>query len=524
MRLFSITVLFLLYHTGVMAQNEIAPGPHTARFNANEYENILYVSATVEGVQDGSLRHPYSSIKKAVDKTTAMVGSKAIVVSEGIYKEDKIQLPTGTSLYGGFHFPDMERDIEKYPSQVQPSQNDRIFIPENQTVIDGFIIRDAAYRGKGGAIFCGGTSPVITNNIFINNKTLNPLNWAPKYMHRTANDGGTIYAENNAAPVISHNLFTKNSTENGRGAGVACANHCKPQINYNVFLENTTGTNDPMRSSDGGAISIFNWCDATIEGNYFLSNTALSKNDGGAVFVALWSSAKIYDNLFIHSKSGDDAGSLFVGGQEHRYDAPLDELPSASKFFVDIKENIFFGNSNSSANSGVMRFTMESRGAFNNNITAFNTGVYFQRSEVEVKNNVIMDNFLFIETKKGLKESTIANNLISGSFSLQTPAIVKNNFFEGAKAFQKDLQLIPPRIVQDGISTHPYAASYNKDTYKTRIIVEGVSVKDLVGRTIVSNDKWGIVDRQQGNILTVWGDLNGAVEVFILPTYTLTKK
>ena len=83
-----------------------------------------------------------------------------------------------------------------------------------------------------------------------------------------------------------------------------------------------------MRSSDAGAVSIFNWSDAVIEGNLFISNIADSKNDGGAIFIALWSSAKVNNNLFVDNHSGDDAGALFVGGQEHRYGGlPLDPIP-----------------------------------------------------------------------------------------------------------------------------------------------------------------------------------------------------
>ncbi|MDZ7765889.1 MAG: hypothetical protein U5K00_15985 [Melioribacteraceae bacterium] len=43
-------------------------------------------------------------------------------------------------------------------------------------------------------------------------------------------------------------------------------------------------------------------------------------NDGGAVFIALWSSTAVKNNIFVDNECGDDAGALFVGGQEHRYD------------------------------------------------------------------------------------------------------------------------------------------------------------------------------------------------------------
>ncbi|MCB9207355.1 MAG: hypothetical protein H6611_08650 [Ignavibacteriales bacterium] len=55
---------------------------------------------------------------------------------------------------------------------------------------------------NGTAIFCNGTSPIISNNIFENNITLKPSIWAPKFWHETANDGGAVYGCNGASPEI----------------------------------------------------------------------------------------------------------------------------------------------------------------------------------------------------------------------------------------------------------------------------------------------------------------------------------
>ena len=64
-----------------------------------------------------------------------------------------------------------------------------------------------------------------------------------------------------------------------------------------------------MRSSDGGAISVFMYSDPVIEENVILNNSAPAKNDGGGVFVALWSSAVVADNVVVGNHGGDDAGS-----------------------------------------------------------------------------------------------------------------------------------------------------------------------------------------------------------------------
>ena len=343
-------------------------------------------------------------------------------------------------------------------------------------------------------------------------------------MHETANNGGAVFGIDGSSPIIRSNLFVNNTTENGRGAGIAFDNNCKPVIDKNVFINNVAGLNDPMRSSDGGGISVFNWCNAIITDNLFLSNKAIAKNDGGAIFVALWSSAKIKGNIIVDSESGDDAGALFVGGQEHRYDGPLDPIPSKEKFWVSITDNQLFGNRNSTRNSGVMRFTMESRGEFSNNVTAFNTGIYFQRSEVAVSKNIIMDNFLFIETKEGLKQGSIENNYITGDFILETPAKVENNWLMQNGVSGKNNKTGLPQIKNDGSRLNTISATFNKTTCTTDIIVTSSFAKNaLANRVIRTGDKWGIVKSNEGSLITVWSDVNGISDFNILPTYSLTK-
>jgi len=191
-------------------------------------------------------------------------------------------------------------------------------------------------------------------------------------------------------------------------------------------------------------------CKGLVEGNIFLSNLAGSRNDGGALFVALWSSTEIKNNIFVDNESGDDAGALFVGGQEHRYDSPLDPYPNKDEFYVTIENNTFIGNRNPTMNSGAMRFTMESRGKFSNNIVAQNNGVYFQRSETEITNNLILDNMLVIETKEGLDKSVIKDNLIYADFILdETVAEVKNNMMLYADKFKGNKKIFL-KIKNDG--------------------------------------------------------------------------
>ena len=62
---------------------------------------------------------------------------------------------------------------------------------------------------------------------------------------------------NGARPEIAHNYFVNNSTECGRGGALAVDIGANPVVRNNVFANNRAGLDDPMRSSDGGAVSWF---------------------------------------------------------------------------------------------------------------------------------------------------------------------------------------------------------------------------------------------------------------------------
>ena len=362
----------------------------------------------------------------------------------------------------------------------------------------------------------------VTNNVFLENKTLVPEPWNPEYTHETAHDGGAIYCFNGASPLIEKNLFSANLTEAGRGAGIACHDRASPRISRNVFINNTAGVADPMRSSDGGAISVFMYSDPVIEENVILNNSAPAKNDGGGVFVALWSSAVVADNVVVGNHGGDDAGGLFVGGQEHRYDEPFDPLPPAEEFFVRVTGNLFIGNSNPSQNSGAMRFTMEGRGLFANNVTAHNNGIYFQRSEVTVMNNTILDDFLFVETKEGLKPGVIANNIIWAGFQLETETPVLHSDIRGGQAGPGNIDM-DPMLEDDRRTIEAGTTRYDQQRFLTEVTVPGASFQEneLANRVVQGKDQWSVIKSNGSDSIVLWGDFSGQAGFDLLPEYHL---
>ena len=547
----------LLLATLATTPTAAATGPRTTPVDLTTYARILHVSTTTgsDTTGTGTASAPYASIPRALatatsaattTSTDADTTKTAILIAAGTYNVHNLTLTPNTDLYGGFDPTTWTRDIQAHPTILDARNEGRVLLASTTTAtstttstattaatstatptpatprIDGLHLQNGRTRAPGGGILIDGTSPVLTNNVFTQNATLTPQNWAPKYLHETAHDGGAIYCRNGGAPEIRNNLILANTTETGRGAGIAFDHHCDGVIADNVLIGNIAGTADPMRSSDGGAISVFNHSSPEISGNVVLHNKALHNNDGGGIFVAYWSSAKVRNNVIVANHGGDDGGGLFVGGQEHRYDRPFDPMPSAEDFFVEVTGNRFFGNSNPSRNSGATRITMESRGRVTGNVAALNNGFYLQRSELEVTDNTILEDTLLIETKEGLEPTRFSNNIVSGSLESDDTAIVTASLFRDGAAGEKNTAGLP-EFLEDGRELQVVGTSYSPSSHQTQVDVSALlPPDDLTGRVVVSGDDWGVVHTASGRHLTLWGDLRSATELRLLPTYRQT--
>ena len=529
----SLTLLATATATPTLA----AAGPQTTPVDLDPYARILHVSTTTgsDTTGTGTASAPYASIPRALEAVEAT--RTALLIAAGTYNVHNLTLTPNTDLYGGFDPTTWTRDIQAHPTILDARSEGRVLIASTAAAtttattsatsahnprLDGLHIHNGLIRAPGGGILIDGTSPVLTNNVFTQNATLTPQNWAPKYLHATAHDGGAIYCRNGGAPEIRNNLILANTTETGRGAGIAFDHNCDGLIADNVLIGNIAGTADPMRSSDGGGISIFNRSSPEISGNVVLHNKALHNNDGGGLFVAYWSSAKVRNNVIVANHGGDDGGGLFVGGQEHRYDRPFDPIPSAEDFFVEVTGNRFFGNTNPSRNSGATRITMESRGRVTGNIAALNNGFYLQRSELEVTDNTILEDTLLIETKEGLEPTRFSNNIVSGSLENDGIAIVTGSLVRNGAAGDGNVAGLP-EFLEDGRELQVLGTSYSPSSHQTQVDVSALlPAGDLAGRVVVSGSDWGVVHTASGRHLTLWGDLRSATELRLLPTYRQT--
>ncbi|MYA08517.1 MAG: DUF1565 domain-containing protein [Holophagales bacterium] len=504
-------------------------GPQTTQVNLDAYTQILHVSITTgdDATATGTSSAPYATLTAALAAANANTKT-AILIAAGTYPTHNLTLPPNTDLYGGFDPTSTStdwtsnRDIQSHPTILDAQGEDRVLTisgEANTNRIDGLHIQGGLVQAPGGAILIDGASPVLTNNVFTNNSTLTPANWAPKYLHETAHDGGAVYCRNGGAPEIRNNLITENGTETGRGGGIAFDHGCDGLIADNAIIANIAGAADTMRSSDGGGISIFNWSSPEITGNVVLGNWALNNNDGGGIFVAYWSSARVRDNVIVANLGSDDGGGLFVGGQEHRYDRPFDPVPSAEDFFVEVTGNRFFGNTNGSHNSSTLRITMESRGRVEGNVAALNGGFYLQRSELEVRNNTILEDTLLIETKEGLEPTRFSNNIVTGSLESDGTATVTASLIrDGSVGEGNEAGL--PEFLDDGRELQMLGATWSEASHQTHVTVAApLPAADLTNRVVASHGGWGVVHSASGRSLTLWRDHTSVTELHLLPTY-----
>lgn len=504
----------------------VVPGPAAApAVELSAYRVVLHVDLSrgddIKG--DGSRQRPFAGLVAAIEAAGRpdAGGRVAVLVSAGRYRQPTLALKPHVDLYGGFASPGGERDLYRHATVLDGEGRQRIAFGADHARIDGFHFVDGQVRGKGAALLCDGTSPTVTHCLFIGNRTLIPWPWNPPLLHETAHDGGAVMVLNGAAPRIEQCLFYSNTTECGRGAALAVDRGARPRVVANVFANNRAGLDDPMRSSDGGAVSYFDGSGGVFEDNVVVANESLTRNDAGGVFVALWSAPAIRRNVIVANEGGDDAGGLFLGGQEHRYDAPLDPYPPADRFEILVEGNLFVGNSNTSRNSGAMRVTMESRARFQDNVIAENAGgFYLQRSEVVAERNTVWQEWRFVEDKPTLGPSRFTGNILKGPADAVQARVTFAGNMAGEGVPGGPHLTVEDVFLADGLRGGLTDLRFDPVTLTTVLttrerLPEGV---ELAGRAIKLGDnlarggQWRVIARARGTELVIWGRLDAVTK------------
>lgn len=488
------------------------------------YAVVLHVAPSGHDLKgDGTAQRPLATLPEALERAGRPAEGRrvAVFVAAGRYLQPTLALKPRVDLYGGFSADFAERDLSAHVSTLVSPEGSRILLGSDDVRVDGFHLRDARVRGKGAALLCDGVSPQVSHCVFVNNRTLMPADWSPPHLHETAHDGGAVFCVNGAAPLISGNVFYDNATECGRGAAFAADGRAAPRLVGNVFANNRAGLTDPMRSSDGGAVSFFNGSRGEITGNVIVANEALTRNDAGGLFVALWSAPVIRDNVVVANECGDDAGGLFLGGQEHRYDAPLDAYPPASEFMILVEHNRFVGNANGSRNSGAMRITMETRARLVDNLMTANAGgVYLQRSELVLERNTIWEDWCFVEDKPSLGPSRFVGNVLLGpAGAVHTRVSFVDNRAPAGTPGGPHLPL-PDRFRDDGLRGDLTALAFDPVRCVTRLQMRAPlpADLDLTGRPVRLADnlsrggQWRVIAHASGREMVLWGRLDAVTK------------
>lgn len=506
-----------------------AAGPRTQSFSSGAYTTIHYVSqSSGADDSDGSRSHPWRTLGHALDATTAGANARAaILVAAGTYAGTTISMKPYVDLLGGFDAASWKRDIQEHVTVLDGEGKRRVLLGADHARLDGFVITNGRVRGKGAGLLADGVSPQISNNVFVENMTLAPVPWKPDKMHETANDGGGIAVLRDGAPEISHNLFLRNHTEAGRGGGIACE-RSSPRIESNVFLDNQTGMADPARSSDGGAISIFDHSNPLVADNLLVGNRTAASNDGGGIFAALWSAPRIRGNTIVGSWGDDDGGALFIGGQQHHYGTPLDPIPPETQYLVRIDRNLIVGNDNKSHNAGAGRITMQARAELSGNVMAENTGgLKIETSGALLEDNRVAGALTITNTSKASHvlpgPVTLVRDAVGGPIDLQMPAGFRQSCGPGLPDGDANVATAP-EFVDDAINAQIASGRQDETKTTTTLTIAGghFAADTLAGRVVHAGDTWTIIKSNGSGTIQVWGPVNAsATTLQVLPSYRL---
>ena len=187
---------------------------------------------------DGSQGKPWATIGKAIDSVHGTAADPYnILVAEGTYSENELDMDEYESILGGYDPYGWERDIEDYPTVVDGGGYDNnIFWGEDHCAIDGLTLRNA---GRG--VFCYSSSPTVTR------------------CYITDCYHGISTAE---AAVIQKNIFESN------GKGIFCGNNpgFTTVIENNLILSSSDIVGSGITSVSNNMNCINNTIDRNVHG------------------------------------------------------------------------------------------------------------------------------------------------------------------------------------------------------------------------------------------------------------------
>ncbi len=499
-----------------------AVGPRTIAVDLSAYSTVQYVAASApEAAADGTKVRPWRSVAEAAKNLGGTKDRRsAILVAAGAYDDATVAMREHVDLFGGFSAADWTRDIFIHETVLDGLHTRRVVLGASQARIDGFVIRRGRALGHGGAVLCDGVSPTISNNRIEESYTVPPVGFRLDRIHQPGSMGGGLACLFEAVPVITNNHFRANHTEIGEGGALAVygwhrlPGNPRALIEHNVFTGNISGLHDHTRtrSSSGGAAAFSHEASPIFRHNVVAMNRAMGRSDAGGVYCEFFASPTIEHNWIIGNEGDDDGGGLYT----MRQGEPV------------IRRNLFAGNWTTMGGIGGIRISKEGRARVIENQIVHNQsggGIYMADGYVVVEGNVIADN------RKG------PGIRLQQNFSYFQPSRVEQNRFlrneEGAIKITKTVGAAPMvtnNEIADGAPRPPSTswkiaqAVFDRRRGQTTIRVTGAAALDekLPGATVWTGTRWSVVTRQEGNVLTVWGDLSAPESnrvLYLLPEY-----
>jgi parallel beta-helix repeat protein len=205
----------------------------------------------------------------------------APTITKNVFTDNLAGQGGGIYVYGD---PVNPNDPSNPPFHISPVITDNIFIDNTALIEHGFTPPDTNYplhdNGDGGAIVCfQGVDAVISGNFITNNHA--------KYY------GGGIHLRQWSNGLIAENVITDNNS--ALGGGIHITYSSSPTVQDNLISGNITGT------FGGGGIYVYYLSQPLIERNTITNNTS---PNGAGIAVYCTSAGTIRNNLIFKNNSG----------------------------------------------------------------------------------------------------------------------------------------------------------------------------------------------------------------------------
>jgi hypothetical protein len=243
----------------ITVRNEPSVDSNALDFTLTE-ARIVYVSPQGNDANDGlSWATAKRTVQAGINTAAPVMGFGAQVwVKAGLYNE-RINLRSDVHVYGGFAGNEgtrAQRNLLANESVLDGQAGGSVVtIPPNTTnaTIDGFTIRNGKRDDGGGGIYMvGNGTAVISNNLILNNQSLNISGSGAGILIGGASARG-------ASVQILNNVIVRNSAYNAAGVYLRYANV--------QMINNTIAYNSSQVSSTGGSIYLSDETTALLANN-----------------------------------------------------------------------------------------------------------------------------------------------------------------------------------------------------------------------------------------------------------------